>query len=49
VAVLAAGLAAQVHATISTGAALLLAGVVLNLAQGVHIVRAARRAVAGRP
>ena len=43
-----AGLAAQVHAPISTGAAVLLAGVILNLVQGVHIVRAAQRAVADR-
>jgi hypothetical protein len=48
VAVLAAGLAAQLHAMISGGAALLLAGVVLNVAQGVHIVRAAQRAIADR-
>jgi len=46
--VLAAGLAAQVHAIIATGAAVLLAGVILNLAQGVHIVRTAQRAIADR-
>jgi hypothetical protein len=46
--VLAAGLAAHVRPIIATGATILLAGVILNLAQGLHIVRAAQRAIADR-